>query len=294
MKKLLFILSLLLLPLLASAQETKSRVVLKNGTKLTGILKSVDPTDAIKIVIAGVETTIKMADIDQIEEIDETPSNITPPATASNGVEEKLKVTDFADYPESFEIKIDDQTIKMILVRGGEMNMGYNGKGSLKLKSEPVHKVRVTSFYVSECYIPNIIAKKVDNDLRDKKNIFYSECSYDKQKAVADYIANESKIPVRLITEAEWEYAACSDKQLEIFGKNADFEMCSDWFDSFTNNDVSLDPTGPLKGKRRVFRSYGKFSNKFNRSRYAVASSIAEITKSYARLVVKAVDLRAQ
>lgn len=288
MKKLLFILSLLLLPLLASAQETKSRVVLKNGTKLTGILKSVDPTDAIKIVIAGVETTIKMADIDQIEEIDETPSNITPPATASNGVEEKLKVTDFADYPESFEIKIDDQTIKMILVRGGEMNMGYNGKGSLGFKSEPVHKVRVTSFYVSEGYIPTVIAQKVDSKLRDKKDVFYSDCRYDKQKDVADYIANESKIPLRLITEAEWEFAACSEKQSEIFGKNADFEICSDWFDSFANSGKSIDPVGPPKGKRHVFRSYGVLTNKFDRSRLAIT------VKAYARLVVKAVDLGAQ
>lgn len=285
MKKLLFTLALMLLPLLASAQSTKSKVVLKNGTELTGIIKSIDPTDAVKIVIAGVETSIKMADIAKIEELDQMPSNMPSSTNVQTKLNEKLRVTDFTDYPESFDLKVGDQNIKMILVRGGDMNMGYNGRNSLKYKSEPIHLVKISSFYISEGYIPSIIAKKVDEKYKDKKDPFYSESSYEKQKAVADYIANESKIPVRISTEAEWEYAACSDKQEEIFGINYDFEKCSDWFDSYEYFERILDPIGPPMGKRRVVRSYGRIENKFDRSHFVVYSKV------YTRLVVKAKEV---
>ena len=105
MKKLFFVLSLLLLPLLASAQSTKSKVVLKNGTEITGVIKSIDPTDAVKIVIAGVETTIKMTDIAKIEEIEQKTSNMSSSANDETELKEKLRVTDFGDYPESFDLK---------------------------------------------------------------------------------------------------------------------------------------------------------------------------------------------
>lgn len=66
MKKLLLIL-IALLPLLASAQNGQSAVKLKNGTVLKGIIKHIDPTDALTIDIAGVETQIKMSDIAEVE-----------------------------------------------------------------------------------------------------------------------------------------------------------------------------------------------------------------------------------
>ncbi len=56
------------LPVIAVAQEKQSVVTLKNGTVLKGTIKSIDPTDALTIVIAGVETSIKMTEVAKIEE----------------------------------------------------------------------------------------------------------------------------------------------------------------------------------------------------------------------------------
>ena len=66
MKNLLF---LALFPLMASAQNGQSVVTLKSGTELKGTIKAIDPTDALTIVIAGVEAKIKMTDIARIEEV---------------------------------------------------------------------------------------------------------------------------------------------------------------------------------------------------------------------------------
>lgn len=86
MKKLLLVL-FILLPLIASAQSGLSAVTLKNGTVLKGIIKQIDSTDAITIDIAGIETKIKMNDVQQIEPID-----ITVPNTHGNKSVEIQKV----------------------------------------------------------------------------------------------------------------------------------------------------------------------------------------------------------
>lgn len=56
---------------LAEAQKGISSVILKNGTVLKGIIKTIDPTDAVTIEISGVETKIKMDNIALIEAADQ-------------------------------------------------------------------------------------------------------------------------------------------------------------------------------------------------------------------------------
>ena len=67
MKKLLILL-FTIIPIVVSAQEKISVVTLKSGTELKGVIKSIDPTDALTIVVSGIETTIKMADVTKVEE----------------------------------------------------------------------------------------------------------------------------------------------------------------------------------------------------------------------------------
>lgn len=69
MKKLLLLL-MLLLPMTANAQDKISVVKLKNGTQLKGVIKSIDPTDAVIMDIAGVETSLKFDSVLSIEALD--------------------------------------------------------------------------------------------------------------------------------------------------------------------------------------------------------------------------------
>lgn len=56
-----------LLSLYINAQNQISIVTLKSGTKLKGVIKSINPTENLTISIAGIETSIKMTDVEQIE-----------------------------------------------------------------------------------------------------------------------------------------------------------------------------------------------------------------------------------
>lgn len=56
------------LPLLTNSQKNQATVKLKNGTTLSGVMKSIDQ-DALTIVIAGAETKLQMSDVDIIEEV---------------------------------------------------------------------------------------------------------------------------------------------------------------------------------------------------------------------------------
>lgn len=67
MRKLLLLFTLFI-SLTLRAQEKISVVTLKNGTELTGVIKAIDPLDAMTIIIGGVETTIKMSDVSKVDE----------------------------------------------------------------------------------------------------------------------------------------------------------------------------------------------------------------------------------
>ena len=68
MKKLLILL-ISLIPFVGAAQDKMVAVKLKNGTNIKGVIKTIDPTDAVVIEIAGMETKIKMENISDIEEV---------------------------------------------------------------------------------------------------------------------------------------------------------------------------------------------------------------------------------
>lgn len=281
MKNIVIISIALFFSLIACAQST-SKVTLRNGTEILGTIKSIDPSDAVIIVISGIETTIQMSDIAKIEENHQASSTL--PVLSP---EDKLTVTDFADYPESFMLKIGNENIKMILVRGGDMNMGFEGRHSRRYNSEPLHLVKVTSFYISETYVSNAIA----NYLKGKKpkKGYYDTTSWEKSDELIRLIANISGVPVRLPTEAEWEYASCSPVQNLIFSECKEAEYCFDYFGNYDNKNGSIDPQGPQNGSNHVCRTYafGTYpeSCKFERFKSPI------IGHTYLRLAVKAKDV---
>ena len=208
----------------------------------------------------------------------------------------KLVVTETKKYPAAFTLRVGDQQIKMILVRGGHMNMGYDGSGSRKMHSEPIHEVAVTSFYISQRPLPASVVVGIvgDKNVDGKGSELAQVREFDDAERAVAAIAKRAGKSYRLPTEAEWEYAACSEVQNQLF-KLADtdyvcYEWCSDWLDDFSDDRVLMtDPTGPVDGEQHVVRAYSGKRGKFDRSN-DVDEDDAYV--GLVRLVIKAKDFK--
>ena len=278
----IILLLVMLLPLATLGQGKIALVKLKNGTEIKGIIKSIDPMDAMVIEIAGVEATIKMDNVQMIEEMSMASQDSN--SSEQELYNEKLIVTDFEEYPDSIDLAIGNQKIRMILVRGGDYMMGFDGRHSMAMKSEPVHKVMVTSFYISKFYVTSDIVKNYKKKVG--KETFYQAKNWEDANNIATAISEDNKLPLRLPTEAEWEFAACSSVQNRIFDYCGSIEYCSDFFGKFNKWEEKPDPTGPINGKHHVIRAYNQVKGKYNRTLLYDRKNYC-----YFRLAIKAKDL---
>lgn len=239
------------------------KVTLKSGVTITGELKELVTTDHITLIIGGVESIISMDEVSSIEQL--STNQITPQVEQSSKlVYGQYQITDTKQYPDSFTIVISDQELTMILVRGGWFNMGYDDRHSLSWDTEPVHKVTLSSYYVSKQLLDSritetLIKKGRTSDIKDLRS---------GQARIIDLFNTglllETGKPYRLITEAEWEYVSIMPFAELVFVGDHLNEICLDIWGKYTA-DSQVNPQGPKIGNFNVVRLYSEDNSKWRR-----------------------------
>ena len=288
MKK-VFILLLMFVALTCNAQTSNVKVTLKSGVVISGTLKELVVTDHITVNVSGVESIIPMTEVDKIDHI-EGKDNVEPKNVSNVLTPEKYgiyEITDQGNYPESFVLELDGQKITMILVRGGVFNMGYDDRHSLSMKSEPVHQVTLSSFYISKEAISRrvtqkLLGLKIKND--KKIDNFFATDKWDDASRLVQAIADATHKPYRMVTEAEWEYASLMPFAKQIFGEERYQEWCYDFFDEYESTS-QVNPTGPTNGKKHVTRSFNGRRNIWDRK-------MLEQEKAFVRIVINASSIK--
>ena len=165
--------------------------------------------------------------------------------------------------------------------------MGYDGAHSVFMKSEPIHKVGVTTFYISETVVTKAFVSALEG--KKKKEGLYDVKEWKYANDIARSVARATKMMVRLPSEAEWEYAACSEEKERIFADSNFNEYCSDLYDRYQDVDYKVDPLGPQHSlfNCHVVRSYSLRDGVFDRSGYK-----SDTDHIYFRLVIKAKDVK--
>ncbi|MCL2042466.1 MAG: formylglycine-generating enzyme family protein [Bacteroidales bacterium] len=188
---------------------------------------------------------------------------------------------------------------EMILVEGGTFTMGNPEKniwGNFKDKYNIPHLVTLSSFKIGKYPVTQSLWEKImgNNPSYFKGNNLPVEqvCWYDAQDFLRKLNEKTGK-NYRLPTEAEWEYAARSDKkskgyeysgsndidEVAWYGNNSKqtthpvgqkspnalgiydmsgnvWEWCNDWWGEYTK-DPQINPKGPKSGSYRVLRGGG-------------------------------------
>ncbi len=277
-KFLICTLALLLCSIAAAAQTGQAKITLKNGTVLTGTLMQLDAVSSVTVKIGDISTTIPMSEVAAIESSNGNADKKAAPATDDIGDEYgKYVVTDRKEYPDSFQITVANQTFTMLLVRGGKFNMGYDDRKSRSMDSEPVHRVELSSFYVSKEFITVNTANRLLANEGDTLQTSNLRCRWRYAKLIVDSIAAKTDTPYRMLTEAEWEYAAIQPETERVFSEitsTADYakeyyigEWCADFLAEYSAKP-QVNPTGPTKGEKHVARTYRPDKDKWNRDSY--------------------------
>ena len=252
-----------------SVYAERVKVTMKNGTVLTGELKELVPTDHVTVIVAGLETIIPISEVASVDNPESDQESIAQRQGNRDNDSKpqcgKYVITDTKQYPDSFILHIGDQELTMVLVRGGWFNMGFDGRHSLSWDSEPIHRVTLSSYYVSKQVLNRHAAETLLKKKKISDSLMPYNCEHRKDaETLIEEICILSNAPYRLLTEAEWEYTALMPFANAIFGNSMKAEWCSDFFEKYSAAN-QINPQGPSSGKNHVLRSYSTGNEKWKR-----------------------------
>lgn len=286
-KRLCSILLLILCGFIVTLQAEDVKVTMKSGSTITGKLKELVAADHVTLIIAGVESVIPMNEVASIEKV--STSQTTAKDETSNLKYGQYQVTDTKEYPDSFTLKVGDQELTMVLVRGGWFNMGFDGRHSLSWHTEPIHRVSLSSFYVCKQLLSSSIIDRFKKKNKPSNN--KSPHSFESRKGlngIIEEIVNYTHAPFHLITEAEWEYTSLMPIANIIFGNKQRAEWCFDYWAEFTPAE-QVDPKGPSGGNCFVLRSYAPDNRKWKRIK---SDNEDYFGNRYARIAISADQIK--
>ena len=259
MKRLLITLFAVLLSVICLAQQQVAKVTLKNGTVLTGQVSELDPISHVKLIVGGFETTINMADVASIENVKDEKADKQENVQGQTAIIPEAH--DYDGLPELYNLKVGPYVVEMKLIKGTTFSMGYDGDGSMRMDSEPVHDVTLTSFYINTSPLDKDLVGyiKKGKEEHSKRSSVYHPFTRKDAKGVAEKLAETTQLPIDLITEAQWEYVAVNFDSVFAWSSR-ESNYCYDFYGSYTSSKTPpVDPKGPKSGMRYVKRKLGMF-----------------------------------
>ena len=286
MRRFLVLLIASFFALLCYAQGNTARVILKNGTTYSGRVVELNPQSHITLLIAGIETRI---DISDVESIEDASMKSTSPDDSQMPSSVVIKEKKEEVLPESYSIEIGPYKINMVLVKGSIFSMGYDGKGSRSMNSEPVHDVEVSDFYVNRAPLEKGLVALLTGSTKSsrKSDVFYHPASKTDADQIVSRIAAYSNLPIKLITEAQWEYLATHKTRISIFNYiKSEQNFCSDSYKDYSEG-YQKDPC-PKGGPYYVIRHLLSHEPDRVYHRYSTRNQTALSSESAIRLTFPA------
>lgn len=232
---------------LGFAQEKVSKIVLKNGVTITGRIVELNPVSHVVLNVGGFDSRIEMSDIDTIEEV----KTDTQTSTTGNPTSVETK-----QYEDTKLIQVGPYSIEMVLVPGVVFEMGYDGRGSRTMGSEPVHPVQLSSFYVNRSPLSKEVVDFVVDGIESQNDKVYNPTFWKSANRIAEALADKTNLPISLISEAQCEYITTKEfifNKLDIKKNEAVF--CHDYYSEYRKTEMpQLDPIGPRDGLYHVIR----------------------------------------
>lgn len=127
MKKVLLTIICSFVLLSIHAQKQQAKVVLKNGTELVGTIISIEPSESVRISIAGIESEIKMIDVSRIED-----NNQDSDSNIHAGISSEYKKT----YELAIESNLERAFSERLTLVYGTLDCFFNDKNSFQVHVE--------------------------------------------------------------------------------------------------------------------------------------------------------------